>query len=89
VLIIQLVNTFHSAAESYRPRWISPSIRNSIESHPVVVLTGARQVGKRALLRSEGPFRDWPYITFDDPDAAQQAADDPAGLWVGKRDRPG
>ena len=84
VHIIQLVNTFHSAAESYRQRWIAPSIRDSIESHPVVVLTGARQVGKSTLLRSETPFRDWPYITFDDPEAMRQAEDDPAGLWVGK-----
>lgn len=49
------------------------------------MLTGARQVGKSTLLGSESPFRDWPYITFDDPDAMRQAVEDPAGLWVGKR----
>lgn len=82
--MIQLVNTFHSAAESYRQRWLGPSLRESIASLPVVVLTGARQVGKSTLLRTEPPFSDWRYITFDDPDAVRQAEVDPSELWYGR-----
>ncbi len=51
--------------------------------HAVVVLTGARQVGKSTLLRQAEPFRDWRYHTLDDFDVLLQARDNPASLWAG------
>lgn len=50
---------------------------------PVVVLTGARQVGKSTLLANEAPFSGWRYITLDDFDALAQARRDPSALWAG------
>jgi predicted AAA+ superfamily ATPase len=49
----------------------------------VVVLTGARQVGKSTLLANEEPFRDWRYVSLDDYDALDQAHRDPSALWAG------
>ncbi|MBI5018630.1 MAG: ATP-binding protein [Deltaproteobacteria bacterium] len=37
----------------FRKRWLSGEIRSAIEAFPVVVVTGARQVGKSTLLREE------------------------------------
>ncbi|MEW5814893.1 MAG: ATP-binding protein, partial [Spirochaetota bacterium] len=58
-------------------------LKNAIEKHPVVILTGARQVGKSTLLRHEKPFTQWRYITFDDYDALRQAKEKPEALWAG------
>ena len=49
----------------------------------MVVLTGARQVGKSTLLRQAEPFKDWRYRTMDDFDALLQARENPASLWAG------
>jgi predicted AAA+ superfamily ATPase len=49
----------------------------------VVVLTGARQVGKSTLLRRAEPFSSWRYHTIDDLDALRQAREHPASLWAG------
>ncbi|RUM89091.1 MAG: ATP-binding protein [Thermodesulfatator sp.] len=53
---------------SYRPRFLAELLRQALSFSPVVVLTGPRQVGKSTLLREEPPFRDWPYLSLDDPD---------------------
>ncbi len=82
--IIRVVKDIHSNNElEYRPRWIAPNLREASEEHPVVVLTGARQVGKSTLLRNEPPFRDWRYVSLDEYDALDQAAHDPESLWAG------
>ena len=49
----------------------------------MVVLTGARQVGKSTLLRQAEPFKDWRYRTMDDFDVLLQARENPASLWAG------
>lgn len=49
----------------------------------MVVLTGARQVGKSTLLRNEKPFCDWRYLSLDDYDVLHQARTDPQALWSG------
>ena len=67
----------------YRPRWIAPLLRDAANDHPIVVLTGARQVGKSTLLQQESPFADWRYITLDDFDVLSQARSEPASLWAG------
>jgi hypothetical protein len=78
------MNEIHSQLESkYRPRWLAALLREAINDHAVVVLTGARQVGKSTLLRQESPFAEWRYLTFDDLDILAQSKRDPASLWAG------
>lgn len=67
----------------YLPRWITPLLQDAIESHPVVVLSGARQVGKSTLLTMAEPFQGWRYLSLDDLDIQRQAADAPDALWAG------
>ena len=64
----------------YIPRWLERRLTEVLESHPVVVLTGPRQVGKSTLLAYAGFLKGWRYITLDDPDALEQAMEDPKGL---------
>ncbi len=49
----------------------------------MVVLTGARQVGKSTLLRRAEPFDGWRYHTMDDFDVLRQVRENPASLWAG------
>jgi uncharacterized protein len=75
------VNEFHSSRELlYKKRWITPQIKAAIKSFPVVVITGARQVGKSTLLQNE--FKDFKYVSLDDFSTLQQARTDPASLWT-------
>lgn len=70
----------------YIARWLETRLRETLKSHPVVVLTGPRQVGKSTLLEHAEFLKDWRYITLDNPDALEQAQEDPKGLlW---EDRP-
>lgn len=66
------------------PRWLAPQFGRAIAEHPVVVLTGARQVGKSTLLRHEEPTKRWKYVTLDDMGALRQGERDPSGLWAGE-----
>ena len=78
------MNDNHSDYElNYRPRRLAALLRQAVEDHPVVILTGARQVGKSTLLRHEKPFSTWRYVTLDDFDVLRQAGQDPAALWAG------
>lgn len=77
------MNNFHSSSELYYQRWLTPLLQRAINDHPVVVLTGARQVGKSTLLRHAVPFNQWRYHTLDDFDVLQQAQENPSGLWAG------
>lgn len=78
------MNDSHSHSESrYRTRSLTPLLRKASENHPVVVLTGARQVGKSTLLTREKPFCGWRYLSLDDFDVLRTAERDPADLWSG------
>src|SRR3989338_2429412 len=69
----------------YIPRWLETKLVEAFESHPVVVLTGPRQVGKSTLLQYAEFLKNWRYITLDDSDALEQAEEDPKGLlWEDK-----
>ena len=59
-------------------RSISPRLMRLAASRPVVVLTGARQTGKTALLRRL--FPDHHYVTLDLPSEASQAEQDPVAF---------
>ena len=72
---------------TYRQRWEEDRLQSMLAQMPVVVLTGARQVGKTTLLRHlEASLRQATscrYVTLDDLSIAQQARDDPGSLWEG------
>ncbi len=65
----------------YIPRWLEARLADALESHPVVVLTGPRQVGKSTLLKHADFLKGWRYLTLDDPDTLEQAIEDPKGLF--------
>ena len=67
---------------NYIKRRLAPKIRETIGKFPVVVITGARQVGKSTMLRNE--FHDFAYLTMDDYDIMERAQLDPQSLWRGK-----
>jgi predicted AAA+ superfamily ATPase len=81
--IIHGMNNLYSAPEIYYPRWLTPILQQAIQDHPVVVLTGARQVGKSTLLLNAEPFKDWRFLSLDDFDVLRQAGEEPAALWAG------
>ncbi|MBI4670748.1 MAG: ATP-binding protein [Chloroflexi bacterium] len=78
------MNSFYSTTElEYYPRWLTSQLQAAVSQHPVVVLTGARQVGKSTLLRNAAPFAVWNYYTLDDYDVLHQVQRDPKALWAG------
>jgi len=80
------VDDNHSGYElNYKKRWISIILQNAIKEHPIVVLTGARQVGKSTLLQNESPFKSWNYQSLDDFDILEQAEQNPEALWAGEK----
>jgi len=60
--------------------WIERNIQDHIkkmkDKFPVILITGARQVGKTSILKHL--FPDLPYITFDDPLKVAQAENAPS-----------
>lgn len=66
----------------YIKRRLAPRIREAIGKFPVVVVSGARQVGKSTMLRNE--FGDYAYLTMDDYDVIERARLDPQSLWMDK-----
>lgn len=83
--IIHVMNENHSQPElKYRPRWLADALKAAVKHHRIVVLTGARQVGKSTLLRKEEPFSGWHYINLDNYDLLSQARTNPESLWIDK-----
>ena len=77
------MNNYYSGPETYYPRWITSALQAASQDHPVVVLTGARQVGKSTLLLNASPFKDWRFHSMDDFDTLRQARQRPEALWAG------
>lgn len=76
------MNDNHSNNELfYHKRLIATNIKEAIKTFPVVVISGARQVGKSTLLRNE--FPGFKYLTLDDYATLEQADKDPESLWIG------
>jgi predicted AAA+ superfamily ATPase len=76
------MNNFYSSPEIYYPRWITPSLQEASREHAIIVLTGARQVGKSTLLLNAEPFKDWRFHNLDDFDTLRQARQGPEALWA-------
>lgn len=62
----------------YISRTITPLLHRYIDHFPIVVLLGARQVGKTTLARHEYPH--YHYVSLEDPDTRAFATDDPRGF---------
>jgi predicted AAA+ superfamily ATPase len=77
------MNNFYSPPSIYYERWITPILQDAIRDHAVIVLTGARQVGKSTLLLNAEPFRNWRFQTLDELDVLEQARTNPESLWAG------
>ena len=58
------------------PRLIEPMLQQYVRTRPVVILTGARQTGKTALVRRLFPQH--AYVSLDLPSEAEQAEREPA-----------
>jgi len=58
--------------ENYISRWITPLLQQALDDMPVLVLTGARQVGKTTLLLNENPFSDFRFLSMDDYDVLRE-----------------
>lgn len=79
------MNDIHSQNEwKYIPRWLTAHFQSALQASPIVVMTGARQVGKSTFLQNAKPTRDLPFLTLDDLDVLDQAWRDPAALLSGK-----
>jgi hypothetical protein len=66
--------------DPYYPRELTGALRETLETMPVVVLSGARQTGKSTLLHQESGFRDRVYQTLDDYAVLQTARQNPEAL---------
>ena len=66
----------------YIVRHIEKRVEDALAVHPVIVLSGPRQVGKSTLLENAKCLKGWRYITLDDADHLEQAKEDPKGLLM-------
>lgn len=64
----------------YIRRHMEETIRRTATMFPVVMVTGARQVGKSTLLREVNS--DMPYLTMDDPVQLQSAVEEPRTFFM-------
>ena len=87
LVILQDMYNNHSSSESfYKPRWVAPRLTEAVSEHRVIILTGAKQVGKSTLFQQEKTFSHWLRIDLDDLSILEQAERDPASLWMGAND---
>ncbi len=77
------MNNNYSHPAIYYQRWLTASLQEASRDHAVIVLTGARQVGKSTLLLNAEPFCNWRFHTLDDFNVLAQAKRDPEALWAG------
>ena len=59
-------------------RTLSPKLKSLAAQYPVVTLTGPRQSGKTTLAKSV--FKDWGYVSLEEPDMREFASMDPRGF---------
>jgi len=65
----------------YVKREISGAVRDSLNSFPIVLLTGARQVGKSTFTNSQ--LSEYKYFTLDNSNTVQRIESDPLGFVKG------
>ena len=64
-------------------RWLEPLILESLQDTPVVLLNGARQVGKSTLVQSISKKTGASYVTLDDATVLAAASSDPESFITG------
>jgi len=64
-------------------RHIKPSLIKALERSPVVLLNGARQVGKSTLVKELIKEKGYTYLTFDDETVYLAAKNDPESFING------
>lgn len=69
---------------AYKSREITNTLIESLESIPVVVLSGMRQTGKSTLLLNQSQLKKRRYINFDDFNTLEVARSNPEELLSGK-----
>lgn len=78
------MNDNHSEGDwIYKRRWLEGRLAGMVKRHPVVVVTGPRQVGKSTLLHHAKSVYQWRYHSLDELDVQEQAQRDPTALWAG------
>lgn len=65
----------------YKQRWLTKVLQRATAESDVVVLSGARQVGKSTWLRHESFLDEWRYVTLDNYESLEAAESSPASLW--------
>ena len=65
----------------YKNSWQSILVKNALSNYPVVILTGARQVGKSTFLKNNKNLTRYKYLTLDDFDLLEFAKKNPESLW--------
>jgi len=65
------------------PRSLSPILQEALADRPVVLVNGARQVGKSTLVQSLAENVPARYLTLDDTTVLAAATSDPAGFVAG------
>lgn len=65
------------------PRHLAPTLEEALSDRPVVLLNGARQVGKSTLVQSLADSHSAEYFTLDDATVLAAATRDPAGFVAG------
>jgi predicted AAA+ superfamily ATPase len=74
---------FQPSNLSLYPRNLSPRLREALADRPVVLLNGARQVGKSTLVQGLTDGDPAQYLTLDDATVLAAASGDPAGFLAG------
>ena len=64
-------------------RALSPLLAEALGDRPVVLVNGARQVGKSTLVQDPATTRPARYLTLDDAVVRAAASEDPAGFLAG------
>lgn len=70
---------------SFIKRHLEKSIQAQAGKYPVIAVTGPRQSGKTTLLKNI--FKDYQYLSLEDPDNRSFATDDPVGFLKKYNDR--
>ena len=74
---------FQPPDPSLYPRNLAPRLREALADRPVVLLNGARQVGKSTLVQGLTEGDQAQYLTLDDATVLAAASGDPAGFVAG------
>ncbi len=77
MIIIQIMNRLR-----YRPRALAPAVEAALKTHPVVVVSGARQTGKTTLVQNLPSAGERSFETLDDLETLELARKRPEDLLV-------